>query len=545
MAHSRPLDLDHLDARLRDISSDATNSPLQARRRYSSETPRSSTPYEDREILLKELEMDRKEDEMKAYHDLVDGGGRPVYPVALLDDVFRKPEQYSELLRPWLKPFGSTGKHWKITCTDQGVSEDSGLSWQILQKQWVRWQDFRTWQRDNRWIKDDEGDFAAYAERYKDHMRKYLPTQWVQETLIELEADPSDIKNAWNRERWLRCDQQRFCREHHGGVKFADYNNAVKRRLARHGFTRPFELKEDLTQQDNLTTWIEYLCFEYWWLDRYTDFINRLKPDYDKAWQKLVDTKVLQPYQTEEYIATDECAMRRQADHDYAWAAWKRAQENAEKVYTSTQLDSHRLSIPKAERYRRLQAATHELSTANARLSSDKKRRNLISEFLRATWRIRQAKKDAARHRILLPWILDQILLIEAESGHTEAIEHESYAIGRTKKRLYSDKDNSWERDTKKRKLSCSSLTQRSDTATAKSKHLHKHVFVRDSNESQDGSRRVQAGDTAFTPFSHTLAKNGTAPQGLRRSARIAARRTTAGTAPIFQPRRRELFPRP
>lgn len=48
-----------------------------------------------------------------------------------------------------------------------------------------------------------------------------------------------------------------------------ELTEALKERLARHGFTRPFQLDEDAARQDKMTTWIEYLGYEYWWYDYY------------------------------------------------------------------------------------------------------------------------------------------------------------------------------------------------------------------------------------------------------------------------------------
>ncbi|KAF2176858.1 hypothetical protein K469DRAFT_698118 [Zopfia rhizophila CBS 207.26] len=46
--------------------------------------------------------------------------------------------------------------------------------------------------------------------------------------------------------------------------RFPIYVEAVKKRLTKHGFTRIFQPEEDPGLQDKLTTWIEYLGYEYW-----------------------------------------------------------------------------------------------------------------------------------------------------------------------------------------------------------------------------------------------------------------------------------------
>ncbi|KAH6632483.1 hypothetical protein F5144DRAFT_548438 [Chaetomium tenue] len=176
--------------------------------------------------------------------------------------------------------------------------------------------------------------------------------------------------------------------------EFSDYVDAVKRRLARHGFTRPFELNQDPKQQGEFETWIEYLGFECWWLDLFTGAIERGQEHHDEE--------------------TVECAMQCQAEEDEARAAVKRFEENAQQIYDKTQLHPHRLRIPRAERRWMLQQGTRDMLTARSRLERLKKRGDLITKFVLSTNGLETAKRDAARHRILIQWILDQIPLIEA-----------------------------------------------------------------------------------------------------------------------------------
>lgn len=181
-----------------------------------------------------------REREIEAYNNLVEDGGRPAYPLELLDEVTRaveksvestgSPEEYSDLIKPWdapYRPFRSFFSDFEI--------------WDVFQKQWARWQDFRVWQRDNRCI----GDWDSNPPR--------------PDTVISL--------MAWARRSHVRNLIREVPRNEAGEAGFPSYADAVKRRLARHGFTRPFQLKEDANQQDELTTWIEYLNYEYFLLD--------------------------------------------------------------------------------------------------------------------------------------------------------------------------------------------------------------------------------------------------------------------------------------
>lgn len=62
---------------------------------------------------------------------------------------------------------------------------------------------------------------------------------------------------------------------------------AVEKRLAFHNFVQSFQLAEDPRQQDKRTTWVEYLNFVYWWLDRHAAFMKASEPQYRKAWEEL------------------------------------------------------------------------------------------------------------------------------------------------------------------------------------------------------------------------------------------------------------------
>jgi hypothetical protein len=137
-AHSRPLDVDQLDARLREVASSENNTLSQARPRTAIQRSRSRTstdPIEreaSRKKIVAEIEACGREIEMEAYSDLVKDGGRPLYPIDRHDEISRNCEEYSELLQPWLGYFGNTGAFWR---------EKSGWHpFEIFQKQRWRWQ---------------------------------------------------------------------------------------------------------------------------------------------------------------------------------------------------------------------------------------------------------------------------------------------------------------------------------------------------------------------------------------------------------------------
>ncbi|KAM5347255.1 hypothetical protein ACJ41O_010260 [Fusarium nematophilum] len=404
---SHPLDLDDLDGRLRQIPPD-TNASLRAGSHTIARSERSRSPFDP--------EADRRKWEVLPYQDLVSDGGRPVYPIDLLEDVLNNPNRFEDILRPWQESLN-------------GISPDG-----VFLRQLQRWQDFRKWQNDNRGLEDDDGGFPAYVERQKKYIREEVLEEPGAKELSEIEANPLCLKPSWDQDQRLRRRQRRLFREH-GCDGFNEYAAAVKRRLARHHFTRPFELDEDPKKQDKLHTWIEYLNFEYWWLDKYVSDIERLQPDHDRVWQELVDLKILRPHETMEYIRTFASPMERQADEDKAREDVRRIEAEAREVYRLTQEDPDRLEIPKARRISMMKEGTAKLLAAKEQLKCVLQRNEQISTYIRSTFDHTDAQRFSARHRVLVQWVLDQVPLVEAETAQANVKEAKA-AKSMAKRRL-------------------------------------------------------------------------------------------------------------
>ncbi|KAK7421732.1 hypothetical protein QQZ08_009820 [Neonectria magnoliae] len=382
-------------------------------------------------------------------------------------------------------------------------------------------------------ITELKGQVVSHQERQnnqpqrieKQHTLKDAYAEW----LAEIEADPSFVKEDWERKQWRRDEQWSCCRER-GCDGFPQYAEAVKRRLARHGFTRPFHLHEDLKQQDKLTTWIEYLNFECWWLDRHTSVIEHFKPAHDKAWQELVDLKVLRPHETPESVRTMASAIQERAEEDQAWGAVKRAKSEAAKVYKITQDDPWRLHIPKAKRIPMLGAATNKLNTAKERLQWIKRRNDQTTTFVQETSGYDDAKRDAARQSMLIQWLLEQVPLIEAEMTQSKVTKTGPGRMTRSKRRLTTDEEPQGEQSPKRPKLDHqeSGPPASSSSPRVPSKAKLEPLTTTDQEATQGDDNRDNVGAVSRG--------------GPRRSARIAARRDASRQAQepaISQARRR------
>lgn len=262
------------------------------------------------------------------------------------------------------------------------------------------------------------------------------------EGLDELEADPLYLRLVWYNMERDRLRNPWYLRENHGRGGFPEYIEEVKRRLKQRGFTRTFQLEEDPKQQDKLTTWIEYLNYEYSWYDKCSRDIKRLQPQYDKAWQKLVHSGVLRPSETDKYLRTTESAFRRESEREQAKKAVESAKSAANTVLTSTQNEPQRSSLTKSMRVRMMRKAHSRLNKVKESPRAIARRDDLITNFIRGTWDYKTAERNVKRQRIRLQWILEQVPRIVAELNELEAAKSTSNAERDTNRRLGRDKYN-------------------------------------------------------------------------------------------------------
>ena len=87
--------------------------------------------------------------------------------------------------------------------------------------------------------------------------------------------------------------------------RVSEYNQWIKEFLLnRHSYAVLVEYKfdENPNRQDQSTTWVEYLVYEYTTYTRYTWHKRRRRMWYDKRWEKPADSEVLRPYETKEFL---------------------------------------------------------------------------------------------------------------------------------------------------------------------------------------------------------------------------------------------------
>lgn len=499
---SRPLDLDELDARLRQVPAD--NDTTEAHdESQAAGVSRLASPATNNRAHSKEIET--------IYHQqLVEDGGRPLYPIELIDEVLKKPEEYRELIQP-LQNYPGQNEPFKI-----------------FLEQRERWRDFRKWQKDNRGLEDENDTYEAFVKETS-FWEERCNLDWAQAKFeAELKRNPRCLEAEWRYELRGRNRKRLRCRERdcNGPV---DYFEAVKRRLASHGFTRPFELLEDPKQQDQLTTWIEYLGYEYWCLDGYTGDMERLGPKHDEAWKKLVDAKMVGPHDTIEDIRSMGGSLRRENDAQQAHTEVRMAKAEAERVYDLTQESPERFLIPEKQRVEMLNKVSRDVERAERRHKNVKARNDKVSAFINSTSTYFGAKTRWTCHRLYVQWVLEQLPLVEAEMAQAEA-EKSRATRNKGKKRMLSPQEESPAGPSQKKHKTGQGSPLRTDGDSDKSADPASKV-----QEESEASTKVKAADKR--PRRSTDASS-LPPGGLRRSARIAARKPATRQEP------RQLRPR-
>ena len=413
-APSRPVDLDEVAARLLQVPSNRESPP-----RPPSPTSTAS-PLPPEEEYQRAYQRDLQ-DETEGYHKLVDDGGRPPFPLSIYKDVMENEEKYPE--------YHEILSYWR-----KGRDRCSGLIPCFSGHQW-RWSTFRAVQQFAREHKfKNEWTLVKVAKEWTSFLFRHDPKY------IDGTAPPT---RTWEEElerRDLSYDDP--ARDQFG---FAEYVASLKERLAEHGFTRQFQLDEDAARQDKLTTWIEYIGYEYeyigyenWGYDQPAKCVKRYQRHHDRAWEQLVESKVLRPGETEESIGDIRTAFQRAMDREYAEKAVAAASSdvaiarNALSNPRKSSLSSHNLQT-------RLVEAESKLGTAEKKYNYIKRRNDLITNFIQRTRHFSLAKRDVERHSILLRWVLQQVPLIElelnplsAEAGEGENTRKKELIVART-----------------------------------------------------------------------------------------------------------------
>ncbi|KAK0624523.1 hypothetical protein B0T17DRAFT_654453 [Bombardia bombarda] len=333
--------------------------------------------------------------ETNCYQALLDDGCRPLFDLSLLPQVSTNPDAYHNLLRPW------------TTYSDMSYEED----WQVFSRQLFRWNEFRSWQLKCR---GQIPSFSEYLEEYqREHERlQFGPSVWA--------ADPDTEEVARHQWEYKYGHVQRRENDDGDEALLSRHTEDMGRLLGEYKFTQPFQLQANAKEQDQWTTYVEYLVFECYWLTKFARSAHRLRLRRDAEWERLLEAGVRKPGETCE-------------DLERRVAACKMSTGLAA---NNTAREAHTLT---AGKLRAPQRTTRHSQKPQDDTHLDDTAQSLIDDYLAKTRKCRaaMARADHAQRRV--DWVRSEISNIEAEQ---KAVDN-SGSLGGTASRERKSTDDS------------------------------------------------------------------------------------------------------
>lgn len=234
-------------------------------------------------------------------------------------------------------------------------------------------------------------EFTRQPDGYKKSLRAWLPSD------LQCSVYYAQLSH-WHD---FRIFQRYWRREE----KLSQYMNSLQDRLAKHIFTRTYQLDSDYfdsdpARQGKLATWIEYLMYEdIEYLRALKDF-KRDRKFYNPARDKLLKSKITNG-RDPGYLDPD--TFRRE---------WKQLDEIRKQDEAARM--KRRVWVPtekEMEMMEKLEAKQKEAK------EKDAKERPLYTKFFVRLEEHRLAKKAGRQHRARMNWIHHQIHSIERELG--------------------------------------------------------------------------------------------------------------------------------
>lgn len=279
-------------------------------------------------------------------------GGRPGYPLDMVEDVFRNPTKHRDILLPFL----TTPSDWECPV--------------VFTKQLGRWSAFRAWQ---------------YAVRGSQPSRAQHRTLLPEECLRALQ----DFNEA------------------RGDSSLATYTEATRRIvLDPHGLDDRFEPTMDPLKQDELSTWLEYLVFKVCVSDYCRRRVATHQACYDKAWARLASLGVLWPSEVKTQRVEDNTLQ----------TTCRRTEAEVEAELRSAQGVQMRGELATENENGSSEAVATSLIEARAKLQRVRARLTAVDEFFKDTRDHRAHgsywKMIADVHTKELPWVFQQLPMV-------------------------------------------------------------------------------------------------------------------------------------
>jgi hypothetical protein len=344
--------------------------------------------------------------ETKCYQALLDDGCRPLFPISLLPLVSTNADTYRDLLRPWTR--------YPDTCD----SED----WMVFSRQLQRWKEFRTWQHVERRRPVTFAEFLG--EHRRDSERIGGSIKWIASPRYE-EA----TRMLW--ERLYGHIQQ--LNEENAEAVMSSYAEAATRLVADCGFVQPFQLHQDPRQQDQWTTYVEYLAFECYWLRWRVRYARKLRRQQDAEWEGLVRAGLVEPLKTYDELTSMEIENMRERELRRATLAKRSSTAATSTTVTAAaaidvveEMQSQTVRNPRSCRSQQPQNHTQKnMQSFSSPIDVIARRDDVVDKYVDNTPKYRIASAEARHQRCRVEWVQSEISKITAqqkaagESGST------------------------------------------------------------------------------------------------------------------------------
>lgn len=335
-----------------------------------------------------ELDDSRGENERGDYHLLLADGGRPFYSIEKLDAVQQDPDSYYDLIGPW--------KH--LDSFLGGLFEND-----VFQRQLDRWEQFHRWQLEHR--NQDAQACEKHIEKMRTMYARFAGRCTMHASLLAELDDPAD---SFERDRFQARDRVRkltlqwLSQGGHLYTGFSNYTEDVRRCLTQHGFLDHIDLDLDPKKQDELTTWAEYVHFEFWWLAAYEGVLERATPKMRRQWEKLHEQGIFDKDETFDVVRSEDFRKQLWREKEASLSVVQRLRDQFEFGSGSTTERD-----PKAEERMRAAQKNHEPIEEKFKAVLAVQNRG---QFLKYAGYLQS-------HKSLFQWTLDQFRQIQAGIG--------------------------------------------------------------------------------------------------------------------------------
>lgn len=218
-----------------------------------------------------EAHVEPQEYQTRCYEALIEEGGRPLFDSELLPQISANVDKYHDLLWSWrLYP-----------------DAPHPTDWEVFHRQLFRWQEFRASQLWHR------GRTLGFSE-FLDQQRRHEHMQGGASKSIYGAEYEQVQRGLWERE-YGESHPQRGGTDDDAKATILAYNNAMKKLLERYGFVQPFQLQLDIEQQDQWTTFVEYLGFECHHLYLLAGSTQKISPEPAAEREESAKAEVMSP----------------------------------------------------------------------------------------------------------------------------------------------------------------------------------------------------------------------------------------------------------